>query len=191
MTEMVSDNIEKSYDAVLAGSPEFLESVEKTEEYIDYLNKEISKYISQIISLETNETDSERISAYFRITGNLERIGDHAVNICEYTKMLSEKEIKFSDIAREEITRMKEISLETLAVVRDVEKLDVEKLSEIAAFEQRIDDMTDAFKVNQLARMHSGVCSDEACIIYSELLTDFERVGDHILNIGQALAAIE
>ena len=90
-----------------------------------------------------------------------------------------------------EIAKMKDISLETLAVVRDVEKLDVEKLSDIAALEQRIDDMTDAFKLNQLERMHSGVCSDEACIIYSELLTDFERVGDHILNIGQALAAIE
>ena len=190
MTEMVSDNIEKSYNAVLAGSPDALREVEKTEEYIDYLNKEISKYISQIISLETNESDSERISAYFRITGNLERIGDHAVNICEYTKMLSEKDIKFSDIAREEITKMKDISLETLAVVRDVEKLDVEKLSDIAAFEQRIDDMTDTFRANQLTRMHSGVCSDEACIIYSELLTDFERVGDHILNIGQALASI-
>lgn len=191
MTEMVSDNVEKSYNAVLAGSPEVLEAVEKTEEYIDYLNKEISKYISQIISLETNENDSERISAYFRIAGNLERIGDHAVNICEYTKMLSEKDIKFSDIAREEITKMKDISLETLAVVRDVEKLDVEKLSDIAALEQRIDDMTDDFRANQLTRMHSGVCSDEACIIYSELLTDFERVGDHILNIGQALASIK
>jgi len=191
MTEMVSDNIEKSYSAVLAGSAEVLPEVEKTEEYIDYLNKEISKYISQIISLETNETDSERISAYFSISGNLERIGDHAVNICEYTKILSEKNIKFSEIARDEIAKMKDISLETLAVVRDVEKLDVEKLSDIAALEQRIDDMTDAFKLNQLERMHSGVCSDEACIIYSELLTDFERVGDHILNIGQALAAIE
>ncbi len=191
MSSMVSENIAKSYDAVLEGNPERITAVEETEEYIDYLNKEISKYISQIISLETNETDSERISAYFRIAGNLERIGDHAMNICEYTKMLSEKKINFSESAREEIDQMRNISLETLAVVRDLEKLDVEKLSEIAALEQRIDDMTDDFRKNQIARMHSGSCSDEACIIYSEMLTDFERVGDHILNIGQALAAIE
>lgn len=191
MSKMVADNVEKSYLTVLEGKPERIADVEQNEEYIDYLNKEISKYISQIISIETNERDSARISAYFRIVGNLERIGDHAMNICEYTKMLSEKNISFSEHARNEISQMKNISLETLGVVCDVEKLDVEQLSEIAALEQRIDDMTDDFRKNQLIRMHSGACSDEACIIYSEMLTDFERVGDHILNIGQALAEIE
>ena len=52
-----------------------------------------------------------------------------------------------------------------------------------------MDDMTLAFRQNQIRRMHEGVCSDEACILYSEMLTDFERIGDHILNIGQELAS--
>ena len=191
MGKMVRKNVDESYLAVLEGKPTRLPGVQETEEYIDYLNKEISKYISQIISIETNEADSARISAYFRIAGNLERIGDHAINICEYTNMLSEKNIQFSESARSEIAKMKEITLKTLDIVSDIETLDVEQLSDIAALEQQIDDMTDDFRRNQIARMHSGSCSDEACILYSEMLTDFERVGDHILNIGQALAAIE
>ena len=53
--------------------------------------------------------------------------------------------------------------------------------------EQRIDDMTADFRRAQLVRMRDGGCSDEACILFSELLTDFERMGDHVLNIAQEL----
>ena len=62
----------------------------------------------------------------------------------------------------------------------------MELLKNVAALEQRIDDMTGAYRQNQLDRMRSGACSDEACIIFSELLTDFERIGDHALNIAEA-----
>lgn len=57
----------------------------------------------------------------------------------------------------------------------------------MAQLEQKIDDMTAEFRRAQLIRMRDGVCSDEACILYSELLTDFERIGDHVLNIAQEL----
>ena len=58
---------------------------------------------------ETNEKTSELISLYFKMTGNIERIGDHAVNICDYTKIIEEKEIKFSRQARAELKEMKQI----------------------------------------------------------------------------------
>ena len=67
----------------------------------------------------------------------------------------------------------------------------VEWLSEVAALEQRIDDMTSEYRRNHLERMRSGECSDEACIIYAELLTDFERIGDHVLNIAQEMAQVQ
>ena len=50
--------------------------------------------------------------------------------------------------------------------------------------------MTEEFRKNQMSRMHNGKCSDEACILYSEMLTDFERIGDHVLNIAQELASV-
>ena len=76
-------------------APQLLGPVEEAEEYLDYLNKEISKYISHVIVYENNEKDSAQISAFFRVSGNLERIGDHAMNICEYTKRIAEKGISF------------------------------------------------------------------------------------------------
>ena len=189
MAGMVRQNVDESFQAVLDSTPARLEKVEETEEYIDYLNKEISSYISHIIVFETNERDSEQISRFFKISSNLERIGDHAVNICEYTKMLEEKHIAFSQQAREEIQAMRQISLEALQTLGELGSLSPETLESIYRYEQKIDDMTLEYRHNQMVRLREGACSDEACTLYSEMLTDFERIGDHILNIGQDLSA--
>ncbi len=60
------------------------------------------------------------------------------------------------------------------------------KLSQIVQLEQKNDDMTAQFRQNQLDRSRKGSCSEEGCVLYSELLTDFERIGDHALNISIA-----
>ncbi len=188
MASMAADNVSRSFQAVIDGTPDSLPQVEETEEYIDFLNKEISKYISHSIAFEANEKDSALISAFFKISGNLERIGDHAVNICEYTKRMQEKRIAFSEQAKSEISQMQSVCASSMKLLLSMEELTVSSLSEVAALEQKIDDMTDLFRQNQFKRMQKGICSDEACILYSEMLTDFERIGDHMLNIGQELA---
>ena len=82
---------------------------------------------------------------------------------------------------------MQDISLRAVSALLSGEAGHVHWLSQVAQLEQRIDDMTAEFRQAQLVRMREGVCSDEACILYSELLTDFERIGDHVLNIAQEL----
>lgn len=179
------DNTSRAFQAVLDGDTQMLPQIEATEAYLDYLNKEISQYVSRIIAHEANEHDSAAVSSYFKITGNIERIGDHAMNIAEYTKLMSEKDIVFSDAAREEIADMQRVCLEALDGLTGSILSPVKLLTDLEALEQRIDDMTDAFRQNQIDRMKSGACSGEACIVFSELLTDFERIGDHALNIAE------
>ena len=187
MLRMAQENVAVSFQAVLARDVGQLEQVEKTEAYIDFLNKEISLYISKIISSETNEQASAIVSSCFAITGNIERIGDHADNICGYTKLLRDKNIAFSPAAVEEIGQMRDVSLKAIAALLEPGAGDLVWLADVGGMEQRIDDMTLAFRHNQLERMRAGSCSEEACIIYAELLTDFERIGDHVLNIAQEL----
>ena len=188
MAEIVENNVRESFLTVLDGTPKRLPAVEDTEETIDFLNKEISSYISSVIVYETNEADSARISAFFKISGNLERIGDHAMNISEYTKLMEQKKIDFSEDTKAEIRQMQTVSLEAMQLIYPLESITASRLEKIAQLEQKIDDMTDAMRQNQLQRMHAG--ADESAVIYSELLTDFERIGDHILNIGEAMTQI-
>ena len=190
MTQKVRANVDQCYQCVLDGTSKRLQDVEEVEDYIDYLNKEISDYISHLIVHELNEKDSEIISSFFRIAGNLERIGDHAMNVSEYTRRMEKKKILFSDAAKEEIRRMREICIQALDLLGGMEALSSDTFEKISAAEQQIDDMTRQFRHNQLKRMRSGDCSNEACVLYSEMLTDFERMGDHILNIGESLRAI-
>ena len=85
---------------------------------------------------------------------------------------------------------MKAVCAQTLeALLEEPQSVD-QWLARVSALEQKIDDMTRDFRDRQLNRMRLGVCSDEGCIIFSELLTDFERIGDHALNIAQERAGI-
>ena len=190
MLLMAKENVNASFEAVREGNAGMLPQVEEREEYIDYLNKEISKYISKVLVNETNPKDSQYISALFKVCGNLERIGDHAVNICEYTQMMREKNISFSEAVSGEITEMQKVSnqaLEMLQKLQGTEEPAESMLKKIEDLEQRFDDMTEEYRKAQIGRMQTGKCSDEACILYSEMLTDFERIGDHILNISQEM----
>ena len=114
MLGMAKDNIVTAFQAVLERDPKRVGDAENTEEYIDFLNKEISHYISKLIVNETNEQSSAAVSAYFKITGNIERIGDHAMNICEYSQKLADKHIRFSEEAQDEIRAMEQVCLDTL-----------------------------------------------------------------------------
>ncbi len=187
---LANNNLHKAYDAVLVGNTKDLEAIDKTEEQIDLLNKEISQYISKILVHNNSGRNVSDIEQYFLITGNAERIGDHAANIAGYVRAIEEREIHFSDNARGEIAKMQVICAAAFDKVMNPTADRAKWLSEVEELEEEIDNMTDSYRTEHLTRMQQGKCSEEACILYSELLTDFERIGDHILNIAQAKAKI-
>lgn len=191
MLEMARQNVDTGFKAVLARDTAPLERVEQREEYIDFLNREISRYVSRLIAIETNEQGSRMVSSFFTVAGNIERIGDHADNLAGYTRLLAEKDITFSRYAQEEVRQMRDVTLRAVSALFSGEAGNGVWLSQVAGLEQRIDDMTADFRRDQLNRMREGTCSAEACILFSELLTDFERIGDHVLNIAQELTRAE
>ena len=126
------------------------------------------------------------MSALFKITGNIERMGDHATNISGYANMLEDKGLKLSEKARAEVMEMMKVTEEAYETLIRTKPNSVH--IRMAQIEQKIDDMTDDYREHQLERLKSGVCSGEACVVYSEMLTDFERLGDHMLNVAEAAA---
>ena len=183
MLDLASENVDAAFQAVISGPDESTEKAIRTEELVDLLNKEISQYVAKAMVRETNAEDSAAVAAGFRIAGNIERISDHAMNILGYGQRLEKENIQLSDEALKELMEMRAVCAKALRYLHGDSRLD-----NAAKLEQTIDDMTGRFRENHMHRMKNGECSDEGCILYSEILTDFERVGDHVLNIAQELS---
>lgn len=190
MVSLAGENMRRAFEAVAAGTSEKMEEIDRTEGVLDGMNKEISQYISKILVHNNSGKNVADIEQYFLITGNAERIGDHAQNIAEYTRVMEEKGIVFSEGARKELSEMCRIAGEALEQAMQPQEDTAMWLAQVVNTEQSIDSMTDSYRERHLERMREGQCTEEACILYSELLTDFERIGDHILNIAQAYAKI-
>lgn len=190
MMGMARCNVSEAFDAVTERDKGRVEAIEEREEYVDFLNKEISKYITSAASYETTKTGNRIFNSLFSITGNIERISDHAMNIAGYSNRITEKGIHFSDHAKEELEQMKEICGRLFENMMDNPSDIAFWNKKIAGIEQKIDDMTEDFRENMYARIRAGKCTDEGGILFSEMLTDFERIGDHALNIADEMVKI-
>ena len=190
MLHITKNNVDLCFQAIIDKDLEAVEKADETEETIDLMNKELGRYISKILIHDKTGQDIEAIEEYFRVIGNIERIGDHAVNIGGYVLVMEKNGVTFSEDAQKELHKMKEICQKAMNLLENVDDDAAKWLSRIAALEQQMDDMTVNYRNNHIERMKQGLCSEQGCILFSELLTDFERMGDHMLNIAQCYAKI-
>lgn len=190
MLQMTRENVHKAFDVFAYHNDELLQDIEAREEYVDFLNKEISKYITKMITHESTQTGSSVFNSYYSMTSNVERIGDHAVNIAGYSKMIERKDVKFSEMAQKEIAELQNICDDLFNLLFEENADVVSWHSRVACMEQKIDDITKAYRNNMFDRIQKGTCSDEGSILFSEMLTDFERIGDHALNISDEILKI-
>ena len=192
MRDMVAKNISDSFDSLVQYDEKLRKKVSEREEYIDFLNKGISEYIVSLMASEMNMSDSRKINGYYAIISNLERIGDHAVNLAEYGDDMRKWEIDFSDTVKEELNEMKAQCIAALDNLKEVTSENVERiLSQAVIIEQKTDDMRDKYFKKQMQRLKKGKGKPQSGIVFSEILTDFERMGDHALNIAQQYREME
>lgn len=192
MRDMVEKNLSSAYDILAKYQEKEMKKIEEREEYIDYLNQEISGYIVSLMSGEMSLSDSRRINGYYVIISNLERIGDHAVNLAEYARDLRNWNADFSDTAKEELEIMKKQCLEALDIIKESDPGRAGVVLERASMmEQKIDDTRDKYFKKQMQRLKKGKCKPQSGIIFTEILTDFERMGDHVKNIAEQYVEME
>ena len=190
MLELAKLNVSESLLVFANHDIEKYEIIEKREDYVDYLNKEISKYITSLASFEKSKAGNQILNSMFSITSNIERLSDHALNIAGYSHMIAQKEIVFSKSANEELANMQSTCEELFDLLENTPDDYITWHKLVAFLEQKIDDMTIQYRNNMYTRIQQGVCNDEASILFSEMLTDFERLGDHALNIADEMVKI-
>ena len=180
-------NMEAAAKALTEKRKGDLEEIDRNEETIDFLNKEIAKVLVDINRSGLGEPEARAIDRMHHVITDYERIGDHAENIAGYIAHMRESKLSFSPAAMEEIGGL---FAKVVSIVKNAYacmKGDPEMpLSAIEISEQEIDDLVDEYKNAHIARMEKRECSADTGMIYVEMLTDLERVGDHALNIAEA-----
>ena len=190
MLDMAKDNVHNAFDVFAKKDDEKHADITYKEEYVDYLNKEISKYITGAVTHETTRSGSQIFNSLYKICSNIERVSDHAINIADYSGMIAEKKIVFSAQAQEEIVELQKICDKLFMVLLEKGDDVIGWHEKIACMEQKMDDVTALYRNNMFARIQAGICSDEGSVLFSEMLTDFERIGDHALNISKEMVNI-
>lgn len=189
MYNLAVENVQLSFDQIMHWEEKNVDIVEQNEEYVDFLNAEISKYISSIISAEMSDKDGKAIGMYLGIIGNIERISDHAMNIAGYANLLREKGSVLAETVEMEVRDMKRVALGNLKNINMLEdNITATDLGHVTEIEDKIDEMAVIYRENQLCRLLKNECEGDISVIYSELITDFERIGDHIMNIAEYMA---
>ncbi len=166
------------------------ELVLQTEEEIDAFEDRLSTYLVKLSAQALSQEDSQVISKMLHAIGDFERLGDHAVNLTKVAKELHDKGIAFTPAAQRELDVLTRAIDEILSItVTAYEKNDVELAAQVEPLEQVIDHLTAQMKTNHIERLQRGVCTIEMGFIFSDLLSNYERISDHCSNI--AVAVIE
>ncbi len=186
MAHLVYENIDDSFSQLIRYDDKVNKQIREREDLIDYLCEEISKFISRSLTTHLNTVEAERFQHLYTIIINLERVGDHALNINEAGEALNSMKLKLPQVNVDEVEVMRVNCLKILQLISNMEPRNFEEIVQrVNAKEQDIDDTTVLFRKNQLKRMEQSNDPglDEISLIYTELLTDYERIGDHAYNI--------
>lgn len=187
MAKLARDNFETSAHALINRSDKDLDKVMENEEIINYLNHHITSYLVKLNALDITDSDSDYIARVFHAINDIERVGDHAINLAEAAQHNIGEGLKFSDPAREELNQLCG-SVVTL-LERSMAAFDNQSLSDneakgLSDLEEHIDDLTLECQDSHIFRLNRKECNTEAGMLYLNTITDFERVGDHAINIA-------
>lgn len=192
MLNIARENVRRSFELMNEFKEERYEKLLKNEDYINYLNQEIIKFTTNAISAEFPLESSQSIGLFLKIAADIERIGDHAINIAHRAKKLHEDGHHFSKEAMEEVSIMSSLTnniLDELKVLSHDELIDI--VDKVDVIEDSIDITHNEFTLHQMVRLKRKVCSPENSVIFTKTLTDFERIGDHGLNIAKNFAQMQ
>lgn len=187
MAKLARDNFETSAHALINRSDKDLDKVMENEEIINYLNHHITSYLVKLNALDITDSDSDYIARVFHAINDIERVGDHAINLAEAAQHNIGEGLKFSDPAREELNQLcgsVVTLLERSMAAFDNQSLSDNEAKKLSDLEEHIDDLTLECQDSHIFRLNRKECNTEAGMLYLNTITDFERVGDHAINIA-------
>lgn len=185
MAEHAKDAILTSISVISNYSPEVVEHIREQENLMDKYEDKLGTYLVRLSNSELGETTSHKIARLLHSIGDFERMGDHALNMCKLGEEMHQKNISFSNDALKELSVMTDAVTEILNMTFDsFVNDDIEIASHIEPLEQVIDSLTKRLKNMHINRLQNGECTIELGFIFTDLLSNYERISDHCSNVA-------
>ena len=166
------------------------DEITRNEEVLDFLNKEITSCLVEVKGLDLDERDTRLVGSLFHVVNDMERVGDHSQNILEAAQLRHKEDIKFSEKAVKELDALSAMITAQLDRAMDIfsrQDTRAVALKQVEDVEQEIDDITEALREHHVDRLKQHKCSAKNGMIYLDILTNLERIGDHAENIASSV----
>lgn len=188
MAEIALHNYDLACDVICTLDYSKIEKFRQNENELNFLNKEIARFVVKLSKLEMNDADHNYLATTFHTITDLERVGDYAENIIEYADKLKESDQKFSDVAISEVRNLQSrINDLFQKVMKAYVNSDADSLDEANVIEDEIDDITETMGANHIERLRAGDCTPDVGAQYLSLASNSERVADHFINVGKSI----
>ena len=167
---------------------DLIPKIEETEAKIDQLHKAVKAYAEDIMQAGISDDAARVLTLYVASSGNIERIGDYAVNIQEKAVELYEKEASFSDIAKNELKLLDSALEQILTRTNDAfENDDIALARQVEPLEEVIDILVEKLRDGHIKRLKDGICSIDTGVVFLDVLNNVERISDHCSNVAARL----
>ncbi|MCK4666373.1 Na/Pi cotransporter family protein, partial [Candidatus Dependentiae bacterium] len=189
MLEIANETLELSVAAFNNKSTKKFEDIQKRERLLDHLQSDITYFLVKVSARESlTDNESEVLPVLMHTINDIERIGDHCINIIELIDIRLDKKIEFSQRAKDEIKSMYNLVLKMVLGTRTALKtIDKILAKENLVLENEINNLFIAFRISHMDRLNKGQCSPEAGFVFLDFMVNLEKIGDHLTNINQAI----
>ena len=185
MADTAAETLHRSISCLTGYTDELAGAVKAGEERTDHFEDILGTYLVRLSALRISEADSGEAAMLLKAIGDLERIGDHSLNLCESAQELTEKALNFSDADQRELSVLVGAVEEIVDLsFRAFREKDLSLAYQVEPLEQVIDDLKEQMRLHHIQRLQQGLCSIETGFIWSDLLTGLERIGDHCSNLA-------
>jgi len=188
MAKVAKDAVNQAIEGLDEDNMRKLQQAKKTEDLTDHFQYEITSYVAALSTREISRQLSVRLPVFLHTVNDLERVGDHAVNIVEIAERKIEQKLTFSDSAKAEAAKLKNEVNQMFDCISDaLENNNPDRARAALANENNLNRMQMEFRRSHVQRMTGGVCSPAAGLIFIDLVDNVEKIGDHLTNIAQAV----
>ncbi len=191
MARISMDALKASCQLLETYDPKAARAVRETEEEADQYEDMLGTYLVKMGGTDLSASDSHMTAKLLHLIGDFERISDHAVNVVESAEEMKNKGLSFSSSAKRELSvltaavgEVMDLALE--AFLRD----DPALAAQVEPLEQVIDALKEQLRTRHILRLQRGECTIELGFVWSDLLTNLERVADHCSNIAVCVSQI-